>query len=245
MKGIPELFNDIIRNQLKVYAAWLPITNTLKLGDYGLISGGIFEAIGNIKDDFGISFTEAPGPEADIDFTSSSTRVIKVAGGVEVDVIPAGSVDARVSFKFDKEKSFLIKSPSIQVTTIPNPNAIAKKLMDHPEWDGKFKVVHKVYHAKEAIVISTIDAGTEISLTGDVSALRNMKIGSASLNIDTNKSLGLKIHGKEGVIGLALFRIKNGIFGGKKIDLMRGVKKKTNIKDLVEIFDGVELEDDL
>lgn len=249
MKGIPSLFNDIIRKQLKVYAAWLPITNNLKLGDYGIISGDIFEPIGNIKDDFGISFDEVTGPEASIDFKSAGTRVLKFAGGAKVNVIPARTVDAKVNISFDKESSFLIQSPSIQVTSIPNPNAIAKKIIDLKEWERKYKVVYKILHATEAVIISTIDSGTEISFTGDLEALNNVQLGHAGLSFASNKSTGLKTIGKEGVIGLGLFRIKDGIFSKPDIDILRGAKKgmtKTKRTSIdIELNEGSLLKNDL
>lgn len=248
MKGIPTLFNDIIRKQLKVYAAWLPITNTLKLGDYGIIVGDLFEPIGNIETDFGVAFTSQVAPDADIDFKSSGVRTTKFVAGAKVSVIPAGAVDAKVSLVFEKESSFLIQSPSIQVTQIPNTNAIAKKLMVHPDWDRKFKVVFKVLHAKEVVVIATIEAGTEIDFTGEVQALNNLQLGNIGLQISSNKSTGLKTHGKEGVIGLGLFRIKNALFSKPEIELLRGKKKGTPVKSTtpeVEINDGVVWKNDL
>lgn len=244
MKNIPVLFNDIIRRQLKVYAAWLPITNNLKLGDYGILSGDIFEPIGNIRDDFEITFQPEAGPDADIDFKSSGTKTTKFSSGAKVDIIPIGAVDAKVSVVFEKEFSFLIQSPSIHVTSIPNPNNVANKLMNHPEWERKFKVVYKVLHATEVVIISTIDAGTEINFTAAgnaIEALNNLQLGNAGLSISSNKNTGLKIHGKEGVIGLGLFRIKDGLFSKPHIDILRGVKKsatKPKLLEAIEVNEG-------
>jgi hypothetical protein len=251
MKSIPVLFNDIIRKQLKVYAAWLPITNNLKLGDYGILSGDIFEPIGNIQNDFGIPFDSEAGPDAEIDFKSSGTRTTKFSSGAKVNIIPVGSMDAKVSLVFEKESSFLIQSPSIRVTSIPNPNVIANKLMNHPDWERKFKVVYKVLHATEAVIISTIEAGTEINFTAGVNAidaLNKLQLGNAELSISSNKNTGLKIHGKEGVIGLGLFRIKDGIFSKPHIDILRGVKKdaaKIKLAEVIEVNEGKIWKNDL
>lgn len=249
MKGIAVQFNDIIRKQLKVFAAWLPITNNLKLGDYGIIAGGIFEPIGNIEQDFGISFTGTSSPGSNIDFKSAGTKITKLSGGVKVNVIPAGAVDASVNLLFEKEASFFIKSPDILVSSIPNPNAIAKKLMAHPEWQNKYKVVYEVYFAREAVIISTIESNTEISFSRDVEALNNLQLGKAGLQLTAQKSTGLNIHGKEGVIGLGLFRIKNPLFGKPDIDVLRSVKKaasKAKSKEVeIEVFEGKVWKDDM
>ncbi|RYZ31552.1 MAG: hypothetical protein EOP49_38800, partial [Sphingobacteriales bacterium] len=62
--GLAAQFESIIERQLNVHAAWVPITTPYKLGDYGLISDGVFQKLGNIQDDFDVTFTEGTGPEA-------------------------------------------------------------------------------------------------------------------------------------------------------------------------------------
>ena len=249
MKGIATQFNDIIRKQLKVFAAWLPITNNLKLGDYGIIAGGIFEPIGNIEQDFAVSFTATSSPGSNIDFKSAGTKITKLSGGAKVNVIPAGTIDASVSLFFEKESSFFIKSPEIIVHSIPNPKVIAKKLMEHADWENKYKVVYEVYQAREAVIISTIESNTEISFSGDVEALNNLQLGKAGLQLTAQKSTGLNVHSKEGVIGLGLFRIKNPLFGKPDVDILRKATKaepKVKIKEVeIEVFEGKVWKDDM
>ena len=220
--GLPKQFNDVIESQLNIFAAWLPVTNTYQLGDYGIIADGVFAKMGNIKE-FGVAFIEGKGNEAKIDFTSASTKVTNFAAGVEVNVIPEGAVNAKVTFKFEKEKSFMVKSPAINVSTIENVNEVGTKLMNHPKWELKFKVVHQTYFAKEAAIFSTIDAGTEISFNGDVKALQQVNVGNINVGFNSTRKLGLELQGKEGIIGLGLFQIgKKGIFGlgGKKVEIL-------------------------
>jgi hypothetical protein len=208
--GIPAMFNDIIKKHLNVNAAWLPVTNSFKLGDYGLISDGVFVPMGNIKE-FNVTFTEATGPDASIDFTSANTTVVKFAAGVEVNVIPAGALNAKITFKFNDEKSFLVKAPVIKVNQIENVKQVATKLRDTRKWGRKWKVVHQVYSALDPLIVSTITGGTELTVSGDTEAIKNWKIGDASVELGTTKELGLKVNGKEGVIGLGLFKLK--LFG--------------------------------
>lgn len=213
--GLPKQFNDAIESQLNVFAAWLPVTNAYQLGDYGIIADGVFAKMGNIKE-FAVDFVRGQGKEASIDFTSASTKVTNFAAGVEVDVIPEGAVNAKVSFKFEREKSFLIKSPSINVDTIENVNEVGNKLMDHPKWDRKFKVVFQTYFAKEVAIMSTIDANTEIIFDGDVKALQKLNVGNVNVGFSSNRKLGLELKGTEGVIGLGLFQIVKKNFLSKE-----------------------------
>ena len=244
--GVPNQFNDIIQRHLDVFAAWMPIVNKYGLGDYGIFADGVFSKLGNITEDFQVTFIEGAGSEASIDFTSEGASVMKFVGGTQVDNIPAGELNARIEIEFSKSKSFLVKSPTVTVATIDNVNEVAKKLKDTREWDGKWKVVYQVYNALDAVIISTIDSGTKLNFNGDASALGQMKLGSAGVNIDTNRALGLKISGKNGVIGLGLFRIKTDIFGGKSVvlltDEIEGVEEE---EDSAIILEPSEIEDDL
>lgn len=212
--GLPNLFNDAIQKDLNVYAAWLPITQNYSLGDYGLIADGVFARLGNIKE-FNVSFTEKKGNDTKIDYTSARTKVIKFAAGAQVDVIPAGAADAEVKFEFQDANSFLIKSPVIKVTAIDNVNEVAGKLKAAKGWRRNWKVVYEVYEAQDAVVISTKDANTVLSFTGNASALKDLKLGTAGLNFSCNKKLGLDLQGETGVIGLGLFKLKT-IGGGPK-----------------------------
>lgn len=209
--GLPNQFNDLIQRQLNVFAAWMPVTNNFKLGDYGVFSDGVFTKMGNIAE-FNVSFTEATGPDASLDFTSADTKVIKFAGGAQVDVIPAGAVDAKITFKFQSERSFLVKAPTIKVHEIQNTREVASQLQSASGWERKWKIVFQTYEALDPVIISTISAGTELTFGGEAKALKELKLGDASVEMGTTRELGLKVLGKSGVIGLGLFKLK--LFGG-------------------------------
>jgi len=218
--GLPNMFNDIIQKHLNVFAAWVPVVNQFGLGDYGIFADGVFSKLGNITEDFGMTYKESSGTEASIDFTSEGASVVKAGASGGVTEIPAGEIKASVQIEFTKERSFLVKSPTISVISIDNVNMLAKKLASSKDWDGKWKVVYQVYNAIDAVIVSTIEAGTKLDFSGDATAIGKMNLGSAGVNVDTNKTLGLKINGKTGVIGLGLFRVKSTMFGGKKVEIL-------------------------
>jgi hypothetical protein len=207
--GLPNQFNDIIQKDLNVHAAWLPITQNYVLGDYGLISDGVFSKLGNIKE-FNVSFEQSTGPAVTINYKSDVSRVTKFAGGTEVQAIPASAIDAKVTLKFDKAKSILIKSPTINVSAIGNVQQVANQLKKANGWRRKWKVVFEIYQAQDAVVMSTTDAGTEISFEGNATALESLDLGKTGLSFSVvgNKQLGLDIQGKAGVIALGLFKLK-------------------------------------
>jgi len=216
--GTPKKFNEVIQEHLHAHAAWLPITNTYRLGDYGLIADGVFNKIGNIKDDFGVTYEEGVGPDANLDFVSANTTVVNTVAGAKVDVIPEGAIGVKVTYKFNDARSFLVKAPTIKVKTIENLNKLAGQLQSRNDWESKWRVVWQTYHAENSLLISTLAEGGEVGFSGEAAALKQLHLGdvSANLSISDSKSLGLTMMGKAGVIALGLFKL-GWLFGGIKV----------------------------
>jgi len=53
MAGTAKRFSKLLHKEIDVHAAWLPISNTFRVGDYGLISDAVFATLGNIEE-FGV-----------------------------------------------------------------------------------------------------------------------------------------------------------------------------------------------
>jgi hypothetical protein len=188
--GLAAQFETIIERQLNVHAAWVPITTPYKLGDYGLISDGVFQKLGNIKDDFNISFTEGTGPEATLSFVSDNTTVVDSSTGAAINLNPQGEIKANVTYKFQQDKSFLVKAPIITVSMIENVNQVAKQLKKVDDWRNKFKVVFQVFVAQNPLILSTVEGGTEVTLGAEGSALKQFNIGNASANFSLKNNQG-------------------------------------------------------
>jgi len=212
--GIPRDFNHIIQKHLKAQAAWLPITNTYQLGDYGVMSDGVFQKMGNVGE-FDVSLNQAEGPDASINFVSASTRVVQLVGNAEVDVIPQGAVGAKLSYKFQKAQSFLVKAAVIKVAQVENVRQVASQLRARPDWRRGWRVVWQTYHAQDPIVFSTLSDGTDVSFSGEGKALQIIQGGSfaAGVQMSVNRELGLQVLGKAGIIALGLFKLKQ--WGGE------------------------------
>lgn len=206
--GTARDFDDILKRELNIHAAWLPVTNTFKLGDYGIVSDGVLVTMGNIKDDFGVTFTQAPGPNAQLNFASKGTSMVKVAGGATVQQFPGSDVDAKLTVEFKRERSFLLKV-KLTVSQMQGLNEVAGKLNKVPQWEGRFRVVSALYIGTNCALISSKAAGSKIELSGKANALQQLDLGAASAEIQVTNSteIGLEIVGKKGVIGLAMFKL--------------------------------------
>ncbi|RYZ09222.1 MAG: hypothetical protein EOO73_05535 [Myxococcales bacterium] len=207
--GIATEMNDVLRKQLSCHVAWLPISNTFALGDYGVFSQGVFTKLGTAAD-FGVKFDTKEGPPVKLDFSSKDTTVTSFAGAVKVDVIPEGVLDGKIKIEFQKEGSFLLKAAQVRVTEIQNVLSMMNELQQTPGWRGSYKVVAKVWRAENAALLSSLSGGTEITLAGDVPSLNKFKLGEVSADLRTgkNRELGLELMGASGVIGLGLVRRK-------------------------------------
>jgi hypothetical protein len=211
--GIAKDFNKVLHDQIRIHAAWLPVTNTFQLGDFGVISDGVFVRMGNIQSDFGVTFDSQAGTETKLDFKSDRVRVFRFAGNAEVPVFPGESVDASLKIEFGKEKSFYLKA-ALSVSQMASVFAAAQQLSDKPRWDtGKFKVISAVYTGRGCAILSSREGNASVEITGKADALKKLEMGSAEagLSFSSRSGMGLEILGDNGVVGLQLFKVeKNG-----------------------------------
>ena len=217
--ALADKFNRVMQETIRAQIAWLPVANTFKVGDFGLISHGVFVRMGHIRD-FGVEHTEAAGEPVQLDFTSANTTVTRFAAGAAVDVLPAQSIDARVDVFFEDADAFSVKAARIDVLEMQNVLEVARTLRVLPTWERHFRIVQKTCTAKNAVLLATKKAGTKVSLSAKADALKQLELGKASaeIGIQSSSELALKFVGKSGVIALGLFKL--GWFGG--VDFLRG-----------------------
>jgi hypothetical protein len=211
--GLANEIARVLKEQLQCHVAWVPISNTFTLGDYGVFSHGVFTKLGRI-DEFGVSFDEKMAAPARIDFVSDDTKVTNLVGDVEVDVLPELAVNAKVKIAFKNEHAFVLRAKSVSVHEAQNVAQVMRRLEQHEYWRRSYKVVAKLWEAQRAVLLSTIAADTTVTVGGSVPALKEFNVGdlSATLRVSQTRELGLQILGASGAIGLGL--VQNELFGG-------------------------------
>jgi hypothetical protein len=207
--GTAALFSKVLHEQLNAHAAWLPIANTFGLGDYGLVSDGVFTSIGNIAE-FGVGYQAAQGQPAKMDFSSAGTRVVRLVADVEVAALPAEPVDAKLVIEFESERSFLVKAPKITVRQIQNLDQVARALAAAPGWEKKYRVVWATCTGHDCAVVTTLAANASFELAGKATALAQFELGAveAGVTVAREENVGFKVLGKTGVLALRLFKLK-------------------------------------
>jgi hypothetical protein len=241
MAGTAKRFNTILRHELNVFAAWIPVTNTFRLGDYGLISDGVFHTMGNIAE-YGVDWQTGTGPGSTLDFTSEGTRVVKFVGDAEVTALPKQPIGAKIEIEFSHADSFLLKA-ELGLQQMTNIAQVAHTLSLNPSWKRKYRVVSGVYSGASCTVLSTKEANSKVTLSGKADALRQLDLGalSAEIGYSSTKQLGLEIVGEQGVVGLGLFRL--GFGDNVKILALDEAEQKVEIEDSASW--AMDLEDDV
>lgn len=206
--SIAKSFNAALYDQLTIYAAWFPVANTLKLGDFGVIDGGVFRAMGNIAS-FGVTFEHKQGPPTSLDFVSEGTNVVRTVANVAVDKFPeVGTLEAKLSFEFSNKDACLIKA-QLTVDEMQDMHAVAQKLARIEEWEHRFRVVSSTYTGQKCLVVATAEANTKIDFSGTVDVLKQVELGKIEVNpsVTSTSSRAFTTVGRTGVVGLRLFKL--------------------------------------
>jgi hypothetical protein len=225
--AIANAFNRIIRRELRQHAAWLPITNTFALGDFGVVSNGLFTRIGNVAD-LGISWKERSGPPSKLDYSSQSVTTTRIEGT---------AVDAKLVFAFERESTFVLKASQIVSQEIEDIFAVATALHQHKGWRKRYRFVTRLYTARNPLFLASRDSATEVTIAGKAAALGQAELGrlAADLDVAASRELALEITGQTGVIGLGLGRVSlSGAVGASSLDpqpVEVGVEEDTNWDD--------------
>jgi hypothetical protein len=206
--GTASLFDGILKGELNIHAAWLPITNTFEIGDYGLISDGVLVKMGNVRA-LGIGWTAKDGPPAQLNFASDGTRMTRAIGNASVQAFPDQDIDASFTIEFERDSSFLVKA-RLTSSEMQDLAAVARQLSDHPDWKSRYRVVSAVHVGQQCTILSSKGANSKIVLSGKANALKQLDLAAASVGIQTSSSerIGLDIVGQSGVVGLSLFKLR-------------------------------------
>lgn len=242
--GIAKDFNKIIHKELKVHAAWLPVTNTFEVGDFGMISDGVLQRMGNIRTVFGVDFQTREGGSATLDFKSERVREVKINAGAEVSAFPSGDgADAKLRISFERAKSFYLKA-HLSVEEMESPLLVALALAGQPGWNSKkFTIVGATYSAPSCLVLSSKTGNTVVEIGGSAEALQALDGASVDVGLaySSSSDLGLEVKaGTPGVVALNLFRAKKG-----EVDFFSAAPTEGELTIETSEAMGADLEDDL
>ena len=213
--SLAKSYCKILRQHVRMHAAWLPVSTNFELGDYGLWRGGVFTPIGNIRE-FDVPLMEiSEGNPVTLSYVSSGTRIVHLQGGVEVsNIANVGGGEAELKLEFSKSESFYIQAPRLDSIRITNIAEIAHRLqgskVDGRRWRLRYKVVHEIFTAECVTLLATIEKDTSVSVRGEASLVQSVESGAVNtaMQAQFSRKVGVNIIGQRGPIGLRLFRCR-------------------------------------
>lgn len=206
--SIARALARVLRNNFQMHVAWVPVTTSFSLGDYGLWRGGVFVPLGNIRE-FGVEARSERGREITLEFMSSRRASTQVDAEVEVPQLPSSGAETHLHF--EAGQSFLIKVGKLVSTRISNVAEVARKLDATGRWRWQYKVVSELFVGEDVLLVATSERDTTVSLRGTgratVAGHEGVKL-DAGVSVTADRQLGLNISGGTGPVGLGLFRVR-------------------------------------
>lgn len=211
-----ERFSAVLQDELGCRAVWPPVITPIRLGDYGVLEGGLFRKLGHVSD-FGVEIAVEQGATSSLNFVSASAAVHRLAGDLPVSQFTGlAGVQARLAIEFAESSSFLLKCRTITLEQIGNIAALGRALGRARSADGRtwsslsWRIVWQLYTGRDVVFLATRSAGTTVDFSGKVEAIQQLDAGSysAGVRVQPSRSLGVEIVGRTGPIGLGLAKVK-------------------------------------
>jgi len=199
----------VIRKQLGAHVAWLPLANTLELGDFGVVSGGVFTRIGNVRS-LGVRFKTRSTAGAPFEFRSGGTTEVTLDADGSLDVAAGVDANAGLRVAFAEAESMYLRAAEIVISEIDELLPVAAVLRNHSQWRLRYRVVHKLWTAHDAIFITSAESDAVIDLHGSAEAIQGVRQGRVKLDLQVHNktNVGLDLIGHTGPIALGLFRVR-------------------------------------
>ena len=157
MSSLARTAARVIRKQLRAHVAWLPLANNFQLGDFGVISGGIFTRLGNVRN-LGCRFGTRGTDGAPFEFRSGGTTEVEVGLDARANVSPGIDAEAGLRIGFASANALYLRAAQIEVNEIDELLPVAGVLRNHSQWRLRYRVVHRIWTARDAIFITSAES---------------------------------------------------------------------------------------
>ena len=146
------------REHLAMHVAWVPMTSSVSLGDYGLWRKGLFVPIGNVSE-FGVALRRERGKESRLDYSSEAAVSVGAAGTSD-----CGPIRGELGMRFTKAGGCLVRVGRLTSARIGNLAEVARALARLPEWRRRYKLVTEVFTGEDVLIAVTAERDTELLL---------------------------------------------------------------------------------
>ena len=238
-----KLYRNAVKENLAPYFAnWLPGTPQ-QLGNYGTMQNGVFVAIGNIKDDFGIDFEIAEDPHTDtMEFYAGGNVSVSYDTSVDANGIAKGSL----KLKFEREKSVYFQSVDARANRIKNKLAVGEAILQGMKngtinWKRRYILVTDIVTGGRTIAAVAAESGAtiEFGAKSGVPASQIPADASIGLSINSSQNIGYTVNGQAMDILLGLSKVRRRFFN----PVFVGVSGSSMLTHLSMLEESPEVED--
>ena len=206
-RGIRKRYQKQMRNHFPRAASMFPITQKVKLGDYGFYHKGMFLPKGNIFNDFDLNFDDyvsqrlEDSAEANFLIHSEKYKSIKLNSEAS-----EGKFKISLCIEFNSKKSFLIHLLKLKTDNIILKRALEQKVKELAEqkiWIDEYRLVVQRRVTNAIKFAYSILTNSKITLFGEAET-ENIPLGELNLNIDYQNTENIKadfwVEGKQNII---------------------------------------------
>ena len=211
----PKRFARELRKNLGFHPVWLPGLD-ISVGTVVIKDDGVYKPIDHVSSR-GIAVASKPTKAIDIRFETKGVRTFASRAGGNIDTSNLkGPLEAKLSFEFSREDSFVLNATRCRGRRMTSPLSVARAIMDTRSTKWRFYrwfIVSRVYSAKQMVFLANRSKNAMIEFSGAGSHLGNVFNGNvhASLHISKRGSMGLEILGNEGgPVVMEVFRLNKG-----------------------------------
>ncbi len=220
----------VFRENFGMHLAWLPLTSSLSLGDYGVWRGGVFAPLGNVAE-FGVSICRQHGDETSLDFISAGAASVGLNAAERSGLKRLGG-RAEVCLRFDRADACVVRVGRLTSERITNVARLARDLSEQRGWRTRYKVITELFTGEDVLLLVASEKGTEIELRGKLCG--GLRSADAGIEVKASKRLGLEINGGGGPIGLKVCRIRISGTPALAFSDLEDLGKGTELSELIE-----------
>lgn len=229
--------HEIRKNFRKYFGNWEP-TESIKLGDIGVIENNMFIHKGNISH-FGIKDLEIEKQD------EIGNKIFSSKDSVSITFNPNASIEqlntkAGLKITFSKGDSLFLNAIDCSVERFANKIDLGEKILKiynskKKKWQKEWVIVTDLIKSKNTTIAVSESANTSVSFEAKSDLIKEINILDAelSLSIVDNNQVGYCIESKKNIIPfIGVCGIKNKIFQGLSFESMTLKKHPISFRGL-------------
>lgn len=206
-RSLAKVYTGALHHHFGVmYATWLP-SESVQLGDYGLLRNNIFTRVGNVAQ-LGIGFGVRRDTNRDnYEFATAESVNLRFSSRGSVEATGDVATRARLEIHFAKAKAFLFVAAQCSLHSVENQANLGMDLVDlarRKVWDVRHVVVTSLIESGATTIIGSLGADAMLAVEADSAALETINLADtqAGLRLTSASNVGIRIVARDGLTPL-------------------------------------------